>query len=219
MENRNPWLSIWTEPRETMAGIVRENPNRFLWQLATIYGFCSLMNMFQSVVMGNAMGPIGIVILGILLAPFYGYISFTIWSFFVFLVGKLLKSQGDFKSVRAAYAWSSVPLAVNIPLWLLMVILFGHQLFLNFPDAPSFTNGQVWLLLLLLIFKVILAIWSLVIYINALAEVQKFSIIRSIVNIVIAAVIAGMIFSILWGLFVYAMGDVAVSGYTILKPF
>jgi hypothetical protein len=219
MENRNPWLSIWTEPRATIAGVIQQNPNRCLWVLAAIYGFCAMMNLSQSIALGNAVEPIGIIILSALLAPFYGYINFSIWSFFVTFVGKWFKGQGDFKTIRAAYAWSCVPMTFTVPLWLLMAILFGHQLFLNFPDAALFTNSQITTLFLILIAKVVLAIWSLVIYINALAEVQKFSILRSIVNIIVAGVLFSIIICILWSLLLYAMGDVAVSAYTILKPF
>lgn len=207
----NPWLSIWTKPRATIAWIVQENPNRSLWLLAAIYGFCSLLNLFQSMALGNSLGIIGILILAIIIAPFYGYISFSIWSWFVFWTGKWFKGQGTFKSVRASYAWSCVPIIVNIPLWLLMVILFGHQLFTNFPDSQNLPSSQIFTLFAILIVKVILAVWSLVIFLNALAEVQKYSIGRSIFNVVVAAVILGFILFVLWSLLLYALGGVATS--------
>lgn len=219
MENFNPWLSIWRSPRATIARIVAENPNRSLWLLAFIYGFASMMNTCQSVALGNAMSPLAILILSALIAPFYGYISFSVWSWFVSWVGKWFKGQGNFKQVRAAYAWSVVPISLNIPLWLLMVILFGHQLFMNFPDAPLLSNAQVTLLFAILIVKVVLAIWSLVIYINGLAEVQQYSILRALLNVVVAGIILSIILCVLWSLLIYAMGGVAVSGFTILKPF
>jgi hypothetical protein len=204
----NPWLTIWTRPRETMARIAAENPNRSLWLLAGIYGFCSLMNLFQSIELGSAMGTAGIVILGFLIAPFWGYLNFSIWSWFVFFVGKWFKGQGHFSTVRSAYAWSCVPVIVNIPLWLLMVALFGHQLFLNFPDAHLLPSGMVTFLFVILIVKVVLAVWSLVIYLNALAEVQKFSILRAILNVVVAAVVLTFVLFVVWALLGYLAGRV-----------
>ncbi|HSX11333.1 MAG TPA: Yip1 family protein [Chlamydiales bacterium] len=214
MEHHNPWLSIWTSPRATIARIVRENPNRSLWLLAGIYGFCSLMNMFQSAALGNAMGPLGLLILAIVLAPFWGYICFAVWSAFVTWVGKLFKGQGTFKTIRAAYAWSCVPIVINIPLWLLMVVLFGHQLFLNFPDAHMMPNGIVTLMFVILIVKVALAIWSLVIYLNALAEVQSFSILRAILNVVVTAVALSVILFIIWSLLGH-VGNVATAFFSM----
>ncbi len=159
--------------------------------------------------LGNAMGTLGLLILAIIIAPFYGYVSFSIWSWFVSWVGKWFKGHGSFQTVRAAYAWSCVPIILNIPLWLLMVISFGHQLFLNFPDAHLLPSSQVLLLFIILIAKVVLAIWSLVIYLNALAEVQKYSVLRAILNVVVAGVILAVIMFVIWSLLFYAVGSVA----------
>ena len=202
--DRNPWISIWTSPRSTMARIVGENPNRCLWGLAWIYGFCSLMNLFQSMALGAALGALGILFLAAVLAPFWGWINFTVWSGFVFWVGKWFKGAGTFKGVRSAYAWSCVPIILNIPLWLLMALLFGHQLFLNFPDAHLLSSRETILLFAILIAKVVLAVWSLVIYLNGLAEVQKFSILRAILNVVVTGVVVGVVMFIVWNLLIYA---------------
>ncbi len=207
----NPWLTIWTKPRATIARIVETNPNRSLWWLAAIYGFCSLMNLFQSMALGATMGTGVILLVAIILSPFWGWLSFTIWSAFVAWVGKWFKGQGSFKAVRAAYAWSCVPIIVNIPLWLLMAVLFGHQLFLNYPEAHLLPNSLVTLLFVILVVKVALAVWSLVIYLNALAEVQKFSVIRAILNIIVAGVVLMLLLFVLWWILAYIGGDIQSS--------
>lgn len=220
MQNpQNPWLEIWTEPRATIAQVVAENPKRSLWTLAWIYGFCSLMNLFQSIELGAVMGTAGILIVGALLAPFWGYLSLSVWSAFVALVGKWLKGQGTFQTVRAAYAWSSVPLLVNVPLWLLMAFLFGHQLFLSQPHAEVLPYAKVMVLFAILIAKVILAIWSLVIYINALSEVQKFSVLRAIVNLVLAGVVLIVLFSLVWAGLVYVLSGAKTTAFLCWKVF
>ncbi len=215
---RSPWLSIWTEPRATIAGIVAENPNRSLWLLASIYGFCSLMNVYQSMALGTAMGSVGILILAVIFAPFWGYINFTIWSFLVTFVGKLFRGQGRFVEIRAAYSWSCVPLIINVPLWLLMVAIFGHQLFLNFPDAHLLNTSQMTFLFTILVTKVVLAIWSLVIYLNALAEVQKFSVLRAILNVIVAALFLGLILAAFWTLVIYALSGNASTVSMLYQP-
>lgn len=216
---QNPWLTIWTQPRATIAQIVAVNPNRSLWLLAFIYGFCSLMNMFQSMALGSTLSPIGILILAIIIAPFWGWVTFSVWSVFVTWVGKWFKGKGQFSETRAAYAWSCVPILLNIPLWLLMVYVFGHQLFLNFPDAHLVPPVQLTLLFAVLISKVVLAIWSLVIYLNALAEVQQFSILKAILNVLVAGVILGIVLFVVWSLLFYALSSVATGALMLLNLF
>jgi hypothetical protein len=90
---------------------------------------------------------------------------------------------------------------LNIPLWLLLAFFFGQALFANFAQTQVLTGGQVSFLFLVLIVRIGAAIWSLVLYINMLAEVQLFSVLRSIGNILVAGLImAGAIL-----LFSYAL--------------
>lgn len=210
MEHKNPWLTIWTQPRATIAQIVRENPNRSLWWLAAIYGFSSLLGLFQSMALGTSVGLVGIVLLAIIFSAIYGYIGFAIWSAFVLWVGKLFKGHATFKTIRASYAWSCVPVIVNIPLWVLVIVLFGQQVFMNFQNAGE-PSVVLFFLFFILAVKVIVAIWSLVIFINALAEVQKYSILRSIGNILVAGIILGIVFFALWSLLLYSFGGVVAG--------
>ncbi len=206
MEEKNPWLSIWVQPRATIRQIVMENPKRSLWLLAAIYGFSALLNSFQSVSLGMSFGVIPIFLIALILGPIWGYIVFAVWSWVISWTGKWLKGEGSFQKIRAAYAWSCVPLILNDLLWIVMIVLFGQALFIHFPEGYQLTNGQSSLLFIILIAKVVLAIWSLVIYLNALAEVQQYSVLRAIGNVIIAGIIIGIVFAILWTLSMHALG-------------
>jgi hypothetical protein len=208
----NPWISIWTEPRKTIAKIVEENPKRDLWKLAAIYGFLSFMNGSQSFVLGDKVQFLLILFFSIILAPIWGMIVFGVWSWVVQLIGKLLKGQASFSFVRAAFAWSCVPLIVNILFWILLLILFGGSLF----QMGQLTTGPTIILTFILIGKVIVMIWSLVIYINALAEVQKFSIGRSIANIILAWIAIGIVIAILWTALVFLLPHSITTSQAVL---
>lgn len=203
---RSPWLSIWLRPKETIRTIVSENPNRSLGWLAAIYGFSALLNFFQSASFGAFASPLALLVAALILSPFCGYIVFALWSWIVLGIGKLFKGEGSFAEVRAAFAWSCVPFLFQIPLWGLMIALFGPQLFINFEDGHLLTPPLVTLLFFVLIAKLILAVWSLVIYLNALAEVERYPVWRAIGTVVIAWIVMATLLTALWmGLF-YLMG-------------
>lgn len=209
MEELSPWLSIWVKPKATIGRIVAENPDRSLWALCSIYGFSSLLNLFQSLSLGMFLAPLPLYMLAAILSPFWGYAIFAVWSWLVYLVGSMLKGLASFKQVRAAYAWSCVPLVFNIPLWILLGVLFGEQVFLNFPDGHLFTDAQVLILFGVLVVKVTAAIWSLVIYFNALAQVEQFSILRSIGSIILAGIIVSIAMTLAWMLLLNFVGTTA----------
>lgn len=198
---------MWVKPRETIRQIVAEDPNKSIWVLGAIYGFSSLMNSFQSAALGTNLSLFPILLVALVLSPFWGYAFFSIWGWMISLTGKLFKGQGTFKEVRAAYAWSCVPLMINIPLWILLVFLFGNQLFLNFPDEQIMVQTAPALaLFVVLLGKLTASIWSIVLYLNALAAVQKFSILRAIGNVLVAGLLSVVLVWILWVLLFMLLG-------------
>lgn len=187
---------MWCNPRSTIRGIVERNPKQSLWILAFIYGFTTLLNGFQSFPIAMRIGLIPMFAVTLVLAVVWGYVFFAIWSWAILLTGKLFKGKASFATVRAAYAWSCVPLLGNVVLWLILVILFGSLLFFGPQPNLMLTGPQVTLLFLLLLGKVVFSIWSLVLYLQALAEVQSFSVLRSIGNVIVATIFLAVLIAI-----------------------
>lgn len=207
MPEKSAWLTIWTSPRETIRRILSDNPKHGLWRLATIYGFVSLLGAFQSFSKGSHVELWVIFFASLIFAPIWGYILFSVWSGVMTWVGHLFKGNGDFQGIRAAYAWSCLPVLVNAALWIVMIVLFGSVLFIEGGTTfHTFPEGMGILLAVLLLGKVIMSIWSLVIYLNALAEVQQFSILRAIGNIVVSGIVFGIAIGILIFIGLYLIG-------------
>ena len=192
--NKSPWITIWTKPQETIRAIVSENPKRSIWILAWIYGFLSLVNGFQSFSLGTASHFLILLLVAVILAPFWGMVLFGVWSWVVLWVGKILGGQGTFLSVRAAFAWSCVPLMLNVGLWLFVIFLFGSSMF----QMMQPQEGVVMVLFLVFLAKIAMLVWALVIYINGLAEVQQFSIAKAIGNIVLSWLAIAVVVLLIW---------------------
>lgn len=217
MIESNPWLEIWTHPKATIKQIVATNPNRSLWLLAAIYGFPSILSFFQSLYLGYSLGPLALFLAALIFSPLWGYVSFSIWSGIVCGIGKLFKGRGNFQEIRAAYAWSCVPLIVSCLFWIVLILLFGGRLFLPPFDAGAVTNAEGVVLSLILIVKVVFAVWSLVIYLNALAEVQSFSVLRAIGNVLVSAVLLGIVLGSVFFLSLYVVHAAVESTNTVFQ--
>ena len=200
-----PWISMWTSPRKTIATLAQGNLNRGLLWLSLIYGFSGLLNFFQSIFFGNQLSMSPILFLAVILAPVWGYASFSAWSFVVWFTGKWIKGTASFKVVRLAYAWSCIPFVVNVILWIIMAMIFGQVLFMNFTEGYAFTQKEVGFLFFILIARIAVGIWSFIIYLNALAEVQQFSILRAIGNVLLGAVFMAIVFWLISLLFFFVL--------------
>lgn len=222
MENENPWLTMWCNPRSTIRRIVETNPNQSLWLLAFIYGFTVLLNGFQSYPIAIQIGIWPMFGLALILAPFWGYLLFSIWSWAVVVTGKLLQGKATFVTARAAYAWSCIPLLCNVALWLILILFFSPILFFGPQPHLVMTGPTITLLFLLLIGKVVFSIWSIVLYLQALAQVQFFSVLRSIGNVILAAIFLALLVAVpicLFALLVGGCTNHAASLWGIGIPF
>ncbi len=217
MRDSNPWLEIWTQPKATIRQIAATNPNRSLWILAAIYGFPSLLSSFQSLYLGYSFGPIVLFFMALILSPLWGYVALSISSWIILWVGKLFKGRGNFQEIRAAYAWSCVPLIVSCALWIALMFLFGGRLFVSPLDTAAFTNAEGVVLFSILMIKVVFAVWSLVIYLNALAEVQSFSVIRAIGNVLVSALLLIIVSGVVYSLSLYALNMAVENSNTVFQ--
>lgn len=180
---------MWTKPRETIRAIVQSNPKFRIFCLAGIYGFPLMLHLSQSGSLSESVSLPIIFILALLLAVPVGMISFTISSALVYWVGKLLKGEGSFLGIRAAIAWSNVTNIGTILTWLLLIGAFGSQLFFRgFTEMPFRGTAAIYANSAFLA-QAVLSVWSFVLLIRGLQEVQKYSVWKAIVNIVLPFVI------------------------------
>ncbi|MBN2478643.1 MAG: YIP1 family protein [Parachlamydiales bacterium] len=185
----NPWITIWFSPKKTIRQIVDYKKNYKIWLLSFIYGFVSLISLSQTLSLGSALNVIIIFIISLILAPIWGYIVFSFASFFMYFTGRWIKGSATYHDVRAAISWSNVPMIVNFALWVLLFVIFGPMIFKNFPGEYALSNTQIALLFVILLLQLIVSIWILVLFVNCLAEVQRFSVAKAILNIVVAIII------------------------------
>ncbi|NGX32802.1 MAG: hypothetical protein K1060chlam4_00855 [Candidatus Anoxychlamydiales bacterium] len=204
----NPWLKMWVKPKTTIRKVVDYNPNFRLFWLSAIYGIVSLLSSSQSFALGHRFHFFLVLFLCLVIAPLWGYIVFSVSSFFIFLSGKWLKGSAKYKEVRSAIAWSNAPMIVNIFLWILLLSIFREDMLRDFPASFVFSKAQRVFLFLILLSQLVVSVWIIVLYINALSEVQRFSIGKAILNILIAMVI-----------FVAVFFAIALIYFLIMKGF
>jgi hypothetical protein len=174
-----PWRSVWFSPRLTIRQVLATDP-RPSW--TAVIALAALHQVFASLqvdpvegtfsasrsVMPAILGAVQIVF-GVLVGPFL--LAFA---------GSWLGGEADADDIRHAVAWSYVPHAIVGLLWIPILIAFGG------PPAdatPAGTAQSIAALLALVIFAG--AVWTLVLEVIMIAEVQRFAIWCAIVSIVI----------------------------------
>ncbi len=181
----NPWTRIWTHPRETIRKIVEFNPKFRFIALSFLHGLPMLFYMAQDMSLGDTFSVPGIILVSIILATFIGMLSITIGSALFLWTGKWIGGQGTYYPIRAAVSWSNVPNLVIVLTWVALILFFKNDLFLASFQKTEFVGNALALYFIVLLVQAVMSIWSLVILIKGIAEVQKFSAWKGLLNVLI----------------------------------
>ncbi len=174
----NPWHTIWLSPRRTIRQIV-DAEVRPSW--APVIALTALHQALMSLragpdgtlSFGDAVMPIvmGVVqlVFGILVGPFL-----------LAFVGGWLGGDADPVDIRQSVAWSNVPYAIAGLAWIPVLIAYR-----GLPSAAGTQNALQWLATPFAVAPFLGGLWTLVLQVITLAEVQRFSIVRALASMII----------------------------------
>ena len=184
----NPWISIWLHPKETVRALTQGDPRSRLAWLSFLYGLPMALNFAQSYSLIEVLPLWAILCLSAILSPFIGFLGICFSSWLLNISGKVIGGQGNFQEIRCAVAWSNVPTFFTVLMWVVLFSVFGSTaLYRDFAQIP-FTGALAGILFLVFLIESIAAIWGFVILLKGLSEVQKFSVWKALLNVMIPVV-------------------------------
>ena len=187
-----PFFSIWVTPRATIRRIVESNPRKFVMGIGWITG--ALGALLFEVQMGNvaastaapwwavSMGPVTMAMSAFTLGLAGVGIIYAL-AFVYRWVGSVLGGVGDLAEVRAAVAWSWVPLIILGTVAVIVAI--------STPAANSWeasTAGGSQQIPYSFMVEAALGVWALIIATQTLGEVHRLSTGRAAGTLAVGAV-------------------------------
>lgn len=146
---RNPWLSIWWRPKETILEIVAYEPTYMTRPLAVGIGVWSAVQPTRDlardywVQSGFTDPPPAVWAAGMLLGAALGIPLWLLFSWLVAWSAKKHESPAPLPAIRAACAWGALPAAVAGPIMFVYYYATGrwHQIDGWLGGAMALTNG------------------------------------------------------------------------------
>jgi len=188
--NKSPWISMWTSPRETIREILATNPKKGRFVLALIFGLQYVLGTYSNITQLFEISSLVPFFILLILSPIVGYIWFYLYAFFLSLIGKLFKGKAPFSSVIASTAWANLPYVINLALAFLILLLFVLHLITNIVLLPSGMSSFFALL------SYTAPIWSFILLVNCMMEVQGFSVWKAVGNVLLAGLALGFIIGV-----------------------
>jgi hypothetical protein len=171
----SPWLSIWVAPRATLRRILVTDPRRRVLAIAMLAGVARGLGIAASAPAAGALPATGHLALALLAGPPAGVAWLYLLGWLVRVTGRLLGGRGGTVAVRAALAWSAVPLVWTLLLWLPRAALLGAE---TFHPSPAGIEGHVpseAIFGLLMFLQLTVDVWTIVVGAKCLGEAHGFS--------------------------------------------
>ena len=181
----NPWATIWTRPRATIRRIVETDVRYQVTFLAILSGALIWLERRWSNPSTASAFPM-LVVIAVIVGAILGIIELYINGALLKWAGAALGGVASYAEVRAALAWSRVPVIVAVSIGILAILLGTDGPMLGTETEYSSSGASV------LMVHGALVIWGFVVMLKCIGEVHRFSVWRalgSILLIVLAIVL------------------------------
>lgn len=170
--------NIWVNPRKVFKFINAHNYNKYVYLLLILAG---VANAFYKNTEYDLSGLV--IFLYVFIGGLLGLIGNYIYAALINWTGSWLNGKAETSAILRTIAFSNIPLILTLSITIARYIIRGNG---NFSDGLEDSNSLTYIIEnILLILNGILGIWSFVIFVIGIAEIQKFTIIKAFLNTIL----------------------------------
>ena len=189
ISDKEIFTKIWTSPRLVFKYLNDNRYDKFVTVLLILAGIARTFGQASSKNMGDNMSLIGVLALCIILGGLIGWITYYIYAAMMSWTGQWLNGQGDTDSLLRMMAHAMIPSIITLILLIPQIAMFGNGIFQSNIDIYGNGLGPIIVFYATLLIEITLTIWTIIIFVIGISEVQKISIGKSILNMILPGLI------------------------------
>jgi len=186
---KNIFTKIWINPRQIFKYINENHYEEYMYLLLVLAGISRAFSRASMKDMGDEMSLEAILGISIIIGGLLGWISFYVYSALLSWTGKWLNGKGDTSSILRIMSYAMLPSIIALLFLIPQIGIYGVEMFKADGDITSAGFISNILVYGSLILEFILGIWTIVFCVIALSEVQKLSIGKSILNLLLPVLV------------------------------
>ncbi len=202
LTDKEIFTKIWTAPRMVFKFIEAHKYEGNQTILLVIAGIAGALQRASDRSLGDDADLLMVIVTSLVAGVLTAFIFYPFYALLVSWTGKWLKGKADTASVLRVFAFSSIPSIFVLILTVLAILFLGKEFFLSETSLLFESTPHTIIFLGLLIPQVILAIWSLILFVIGLSEVQQFSILKAIINIILPILIIAIPLLIVFNIYI-----------------
>jgi hypothetical protein len=189
LTDKEIFTNIWTSPRLVFKYLNENRYDKFVNLLLVLGGISGTFNNASTRNMGDNFPLIAVIAICIILGGLIGWIGYYIYAALLSWTGRWINGRGDTKSLLRVVSHAMIPAIFSMVLLIPQIIICGNGIFQSDFDILNNSLSAVIFFYLTILLELILGIWATVILVVGLSEIQKLSIGKSILNMILPGLI------------------------------
>ncbi|HEX8270607.1 MAG TPA: Yip1 family protein [Flavobacterium sp.] len=181
----NLLVKIWTEPRDVFRFVHKYNYDKYVIGLLLLAGISRAFDQAVQKDLGNTQSLQSIIIMCVTFGGLFGWIGYYLYAVLISWTGKLLDGKSSSRSILRILAYALIPSIVALALLIPQLAVYGAEVFRE--DGHITTASWIGnaIFYTAVIGELTLGVWSLVLCVIGISEIQNFSIGKAIVNLLL----------------------------------
>lgn len=179
------------QPRQTIRQIIHYDPEYNVSLIVGLIGIIVILDKASDKGLGEHVSFASVLFIAVIFGPITGIIRLHIMSRLIAWTGPQLGGHGDSREIRTALAWSEVPNLLSFGLWGAYLFVAGELMFkkeMLFETEADLATAE-FVMFAGTGIAILLSLWSFVLKLKALGEVQEFSAWRALGNLILASLV------------------------------
>lgn len=183
LTDKEVFTGLWTMPKTVFRFIHETHYDKYGTVLLGLAGISRALDRASTQNMGDNMSLWAVLGVCIVAGSLLGWLTYYIFAALIGWTGKWLDGRGGSAEIFRVLTYALVPMILGLVLVIPQIALVGNGLFQSEMDLSGLDQVSVMLFYSLIGIEVLLGLWTLVLFVIGVAEVQKFSYGKAVLNI------------------------------------
>ena len=186
------FTQIWTSPRKIFRLI---NDLQYEKHFYLLMFFAGVARSFERSSLKNAgdnLDILSIVGLSVIAGGLFGWFSFYLYAALISWTGKWLNAQGDREAILRILAYAMLPSVIGLLFLIPQIGVYGNEIFKENGDITSAGLMPNLVVYFSMFMEIALGGYTIVLCVIGVSEVQKLSVGKTIVNLVLPVLVIGI---------------------------
>ncbi len=179
------FAQIWRSPRQVFKFIVENNHRTAVPLLLILGGISNALSRAVTDGRGDTQSLLEILLFSIIVGGLSGWIYYYLLCALVSWTGSWLGGKAGIRGIVRVVAYALIPIGISLFIWALQISVYGIELFKSDGQLLNDSLFNNIFYYVCAVIEIVLVIYAIVFLVIGISEVQKFSIGRAILNLLL----------------------------------